>query len=232
MQSSGLFKNDDFNLTQKNSISNLFSGSNLSLGFDTGFTYRFNKRVKISAGILDIGFIRNSKEVNSLKMSGDYSFDGIGLLESDDEPFSYWEDFKLDFYEQVNREELSDAYFSSLTAKLNASVNYGFGKEIIKLSNAKDCHANTGFSSYNYQNELGVQLYSVFRPKLPQTAVTLYYSRRVANFLHAKLTYTADSYSYSNIGLGFSTQIKKLNLYASADNLLGYSDLYNTKKCH
>jgi hypothetical protein len=40
-----------------------------------------------------------------------------------------------------------------------------------------------------------------------------------------KATYTLDSYSYKNIGLGLSGQFGKLNLYALADNLLEYRDL-------
>lgn len=40
-----------------------------------------------------------------------------------------------------------------------------------------------------------------------------------------KATYTLDSYSYKNIGLGLSTQLGKLNLYVLADNLLEYHDL-------
>jgi hypothetical protein len=40
-----------------------------------------------------------------------------------------------------------------------------------------------------------------------------------------KATYTVDSYSYTNIGLGLSTNIGKFNMYVLADNLLEYRDI-------
>jgi hypothetical protein len=39
-----------------------------------------------------------------------------------------------------------------------------------------------------------------------------------------KATYTVDSYSYTNIGLGLSTNIGKFNMYV-LDNLLEYRDI-------
>ncbi|MNG39949.1 hypothetical protein D3C84_1283140 [compost metagenome] len=40
-----------------------------------------------------------------------------------------------------------------------------------------------------------------------------------------KATYTVDSYSYSNIGLGVSSQLGPVNFYVLADNLLEYKDV-------
>jgi hypothetical protein len=37
-----------------------------------------------------------------------------------------------------------------------------------------------------------------------------------------------DSYSYTNIGLGLSTNIGKFNMYVLADNLLEYRDISKT----
>jgi hypothetical protein len=44
-----------------------------------------------------------------------------------------------------------------------------------------------------------------------------------------KATYSADSYSYSNIGLGLVTTIKMVNFYIVADNLQWYSNLAKAK---
>ena len=40
-----------------------------------------------------------------------------------------------------------------------------------------------------------------------------------------KATYTLDTFSYTNIGLGLSGNIGKFNVYLLADNLLEYRDL-------
>jgi hypothetical protein len=51
-----------------------------------------------------------------------------------------------------------------------------------------------------------------------QVAIT-YYRRSVLRNLEMKATYII-SYSYTNIGLGLSTNIGKFNMYVLADNLL------------
>ena len=40
-----------------------------------------------------------------------------------------------------------------------------------------------------------------------------------------KATYTLDSYSYKNIGLGLSSNLGPVNFYVLADNLLEYTDV-------
>ena len=229
-QSSGLLKDNQFSLSGKSLLTNFFSGGNLGLGMDVGFTYRLSEKTKVSASLLDLGFVSYSKNVTTYTNKGDYTLEGIGLLFPENDPIPYWENLVVDFDQQIERRENDKTYISWMSAKLNASLNYGFGKQIRRISTETDCHANNGFSLFDYQNEVGVQFYSIFRPKLPQLAATLFYSRRINNFLQAKVTYSVDNYTFSNIGLGFSTRIGKFNFYASADNLLGYSNLYNSKK--
>jgi hypothetical protein len=76
---------------------------------------------------------------------------------------------------------------------------------------------------------VGLQYYSIFRPKGPQVAGTLFYYRRLFEFLSAKVTYTVDSYSSSNIGLGVVVDLGKLNFYIAADNLMDYGNIAKAK---
>lgn len=229
-QSSGLLKDNKFNLSPNNFVKNFFSGGNLGLGLDLGVTYNLSEKIKISASALDIGFISYSRDVTTYTNKGDYTLEGIGLLFPEDDPIPYWERLIVDFDEQIKRENNNKTYISWASVKLNAGLTYGFGKQIRRLSTEIDCHANNGFSLYDYQNEVGFQFYSIFRPLLPQIATTVFFKRRISNFLQAKVTYTLDNYSFANLGLGFSARVNKFNFYASADNLLGYADLYNSKK--
>jgi hypothetical protein len=66
-------------------------------------------------------------------------------------------------------------------------------------------------------------------PRTPITALTGYYKRNILKKLQVKATYTLDSYSYSNIGLGLSATIGKFNMYFMADNLLEYRDVSKAK---
>ena len=62
-------------------------------------------------------------------------------------------------------------------------------------------------------------------PRMPFMALTAYYRRRIFDSLEMKATYTVDSFSYKNIGLGLSTTIGKVNFYIMADNLLEFVDV-------
>jgi hypothetical protein len=57
----------------------------------------------------------------------------------------------------------------------------------------------------------------------------LFYERWLNKYLQAKLTYTVDPYSFSNVGMGLSTKIGIVNLYVAADNLLSLNNIYNAK---
>lgn len=60
-------------------------------------------------------------------------------------------------------------------------------------------------------------------------AGTLFYYRKLFKYLAAKVTYTADAYSYSNFGLGLVGDFGKFNFYVAADNLQHYGNLAKSK---
>jgi hypothetical protein len=76
---------------------------------------------------------------------------------------------------------------------------------------------------------VGLQYYTIFRPKGPQMAATLFYYRRLFKFLSAKATYTVDSYSFYNVGLGAVADLGKFNFYIAADNVLHYGNIAKAK---
>ncbi|NJX17015.1 DUF5723 family protein, partial [Tamlana crocina] len=72
---------------------------------------------------------------------------------------------------------------------------------------------------------VGAQFFAMKRPRGLNYATTLYYDRTFNEKFRGKLTYTADSYSFSNIGLLLSATISNFNVYIAADNLLDYANL-------
>ncbi|MCF6347182.1 MAG: DUF5723 family protein [Flavobacteriaceae bacterium] len=208
-------------------VKNILFGGNLGLGFDVGFTYHLKDNMTLLGSLLDIGFITYSKDVVTYKINGDVEINDIGLINPPaDETLDYWDVISDDIYPQIPIDTLQSTYVSFRSPKMNTALQYKFGKHYRQAA----CSSSSYSPQRGYLNEVGIQLYTIFRPKQPQLATTLYYSRSVTNFLKAKITYTADSHSFSNIGLGFSTQIGKFNMYANADNLLSYNDFYNSKR--
>ncbi len=206
---------------------NILFGGNLGLGLDVGFTYHLKDNMTLLGSVLDVGFITYSKNITTYKLKGNVEVNDIGLIDPPtNETLDYWDIIGDDIYPQIPIDTLQSTYVSFRSPKINAAFQYKFGNHYRQAA----CSTSPHSSERAYKNEIGIQLYTIFRPKRPQLATTLYYRRSVTNFLKAKITYTADSHSFSNIGFGFSTQIGKFNMYANADNLLGYNDFYNSKK--
>ena len=206
-----------------------FFGGNLGLGFDVGFTYKLNQRTFLTGSLLDIGFIYHSKDIKNYTLEGTASNEGIEIIlpeAFDDINNDIWQNLVDDIEEQVPFETNSDAYISLRPIKLNASIRYNFGKENQKVDDCS-CGTNTVIndSPFDYKNAVGGHLYMINRPKGPQAAVTAFYQKRVGNALAIKATYTANKFTFTNIGLGLNFQAGPVNFYILGDNLLGYQNI-------
>jgi len=216
--------NSDFSKDIKTLRKRILFGGNLGLGLDLGFTYQPKEQHIITGSILDFGAIFHSKDVETYNLNGSYSTEGLELLfpplSDDDETTDYWQNLEDEFDENIKIDTLKTKYVTWRSTKFNASYRYNFGK-----GNGEDCDCYAGQKPY--QNAVGLQLFSVFRPRRPQFAVTAFYYRRVFDFLKLKATYTIDEFSYRNIGLGASMHIGNFNMYLMGNNLF---ELQNISK--
>lgn len=202
-------------------------GGNLGLGFDIGFTKKINKQWTVDGSLLDVGFITHKKDVERYRVSGVFQFDGIpestitnfGQGRNADVVFSEIEEELEDVFEV---DTIRSSYTTFRPVKLNASINYAFGE---KYEDSCNCTENKS----DYLNAVGLQLYAISRPKQPQLALTAYYYHTLFKGLQAKATYTVDSFSLTNIGLGVSANLGPLNFYILADNLLEYQNIYDAR---
>lgn len=203
-------------------------GGNIGVGLDLGFTYEINDQWRVSASALDVGAIFHSKDVENYRIQEEsYTLDGINLifppLADGESTIPYYDDLMDELEQKVDT--LHNGYTQLRPVKVNAGLSFGFGR--FNASGACDC-LNTNSERLHAQG-IGFQFYGIFRPKGPQMAGTLYYFRRITEFISAKATYTVDPFSYYNIGLGVSANVGKVNFYLAADNLLGYANLANAK---
>lgn len=223
-KSSGLYTYNDETDTAKveneNFILNntLFKG-NLGIGFDFGATYHITPQLKFTGSILDIGFIHHKKNVESITAKGSFVSEGIGFEYNQDNPGDYWGQFEADFDQQVPVDANEYSYISWRPTKLNAAVEYRF-----KERRRYNCYNKTTYKDY-YVDAIGAQLYYVYRPLYAQLALTGFYQKAITNNFNAKITYTVDDFSKSNIGAGFSAKFGIINFYGMLDNLLEYSNL-------
>lgn len=226
MQTSGMFLDDYDDVTPSYVQSKLLFGGNLGLGLDVGFTHHLKKQWTVSGSIQDIGFIYNTKDVETYQIKhGYYQIEGIQVYFDPNNPEDYWEDLKDDFDEKIVLDTIYKKYISIRPVKLNGAVSYSFGRPYYD-----DCRFLT--SNELYTNKLGFHLYSTIGAVHSYLAATLFYERRVTKHLDTKFTYTVDPFSYSNLGVGLSTQFGAFNTYFIADNLLKLNNVYNAKSAN
>ena len=211
-------------------IGRAFFGGNFGIGVDIGATYDINDRFTASASLLDVGAVFHSNDVETYHATGSYTLDGIELifppLSAGQSTLPYYDNLEDEIEAAIPIDTITSGYSQLRPVKFNASLKYSFGKTV---GNSADCDCRNMGGSVERAQAAGVQFYSIFRPKGPQMAGTLFYYRRLWDFLSAKATYTVDPYSFSNVGLGVVTDVGKFNFYIAADNLLHYGNLAKAK---
>ncbi|MBO0321707.1 hypothetical protein J0X14_05325 [Muricauda sp. CAU 1633] len=207
-------------------------GGNLGLGFDAGFSYNLNPQTTITASILDVGFIYQSKDLQNYTLRGSASTEGITVFLPEDinnVNNDLWQDLVDDIEESLPFEENSESYISLRPVKAYGSIRYDFGEG---GNGFDDCYCSIyrdgGSNRDFYPNSVGGQLYMIKRPRGIQAALTGFYQRRFGRVLSLKGTYTVDKYSLTNIGLGLNLQAGPINFYVLADNLLSYRNVANS----
>ncbi len=220
-QTSGLVLEDDSDFDTSYVKKGLLLGGSLGLGFDVGFTHQLKKQWELSMSIQDIGFIYNTKNIESYETVGNFEVEGFQLFFDPDNPENYWDDLQEEFEEDVVSETLSKKYISFRPVKLNGALSYSFGQTF----------DNCRFLMYSgkYTNKMGFHLFSTVSDAHTYFATSLFYERRFGKYFNTKITYTVDPYSFTNIGLGLSAQMGFFNIYVMADNLLNLNNLYDAK---
>ncbi len=196
-----------------------FLGGNLGLGFDVGFTWYLTDQYRVTGSILDIGFMRQTKDVENYRYFGSHETDGIELLFPEGSSPPYWDDWEDELDRNLKDETLYNSYTTWRPVKVNASFDFGF------IENAEPCNCYEPMGRRRYYNHIGAQFFAMKRPRGLNYATTLYYDRFFNENFRGKVTYTADSYSFSNIGLLLSAKLQNFNVYLAADNLLDYTNL-------
>ena len=227
VRTSGIVSLDgDSGFEPKDLTKRILFGGNLGLGFDVGFTQLLNKQWQLSASLLDVGFIRHSKDIENNVLNGNYTFEGInpifpetGSGQTADE---YWSEIEEDFEDLFSIDKTTTKYTTWRPVKFNASLDYAFGEKVEETCNCTK-------EESGYLNAIGMQVFAMSRPKQPQVSLTAYYYRRLFEGLRAKATYTIDSYSFTNLGLGISAHFGSVNFYLMADNFLEYKNIYNAQ---
>ena len=219
IRTSGIIdSNGDANEFSNDVFSNTLLGGNLGLGFDVGLTYHFSPQLEFTGSIIDVGFIKYSKNIRNYTAKGNYILDGINFEYNSDDPSDYWEQLEEDFNANVPTEETENTYTSWRPMKINAALKYSFGEK-----RSKFCYTKT--HKQYYYNSIGFQIHTIMRPLKPQLSFTSFYEKSFSKKIHTKFTHTINDYSAAIFGVATSLRVGKLNIFGVLDNILAVTDV-------
>lgn len=190
------------NLTKK-----MFLGGNLGVGVDLGLTYNLEDNIQLTASVVDLGAIKHTKEIKNYNYVGFNSFsnpiDIVGQ-ELPEKEYSY------------------NSYTTWRPLKFNSSIRYSFDEKIYSKNN--ESSYIDSYSKNVFESSVGAQLFMMSTSKSPIIALTGFYEKKFSDTFNVKITYTMDSFSYTNLGLGLSSKLGPVNFYILGDNLIGYTN--------
>jgi hypothetical protein len=210
--------NGDANESFNDVFSNTLLGGNLGLGFDVGLTYHFSPQLEFTGSVIDVGFIKYSKNIRNYTAKGNYILDGINFEYNSDDPSDYWEQLEEDFNANVPTGETENTYTSWRPMKINAALKYSFGEK-----RSKFCYTKT--HKQYYYNSIGFQIHTIMRPLKPQLSFTSFYEKSFSKKIHTKFTHTINDYSAAIFGVATSLRVGKLNIFGVLDNILAVTDV-------
>jgi len=201
----------------------LFSG-NYGAGIDLGINYRLSEKLQLSASLLDLGFIYYTSDINAYQIKGNYDFEGVNMQFPETGFIDYWEHIKQTFDTEIERGENKKSYISYRPTTVYTSLKYALGD--LRHQNCEDfMNLKNAYNSF-----FGLTGFAQYRPVKVHLGISAFYEQKWSKYFYSKLNYSIDNFSYSSIGLGLVANIGRLQLYVSADNLLGLSDVSKSRK--
>jgi hypothetical protein len=224
VHTSGLVIKNYDEVDQNYIIKNVLLSGNKGIGIDLGYTRNYESNWYLSTSLLDLGFIAHTKNTKNYSAKGTFSTEGIELQYDVNNPEDYWNNLETEFDKRVDYQENDDTYFSLRPIQWNTMLM----KKLKKRRLAECTYLPNTRTERDYGAAWGVftkiQVYN--RSLFPSASV--FYEHYFGNFLDVRASYSANRFSYTNLGATASFKIWKINLYSSVDNILGLTNLAKT----
>ncbi len=193
------FDSTRFDKTSK-IVNYLLKPENIGLGLDIGAEYTFTDRLRASAAITDLGFIKWKRDITNLQAESRFDFSGIDLL---------------DIYKrEISADSLAAELLDSLQHSFSASSdNTPFTTYLpfgVSVGGSFDLTKNVS---------LGVLSYTRFIGKQIKEALTFSANINMGNAFSTTIAYTAANHRYDNIGFGLAFRGGWFQFYFLADRI-------------
>lgn len=178
----------------------LLKSPNMGFGMDIGAEYRFSDRLRVSAAVTDIGYIKWKRDLTNLKAKSKFVFNGLDLLGVYNGTMTF---------DSLGK-ELLDSLKNSFTltdTKSSFTTYIPFGATV------------GGSFNLTKSFSLGVLSYTRFIGKQIREALTMSANVNFGNHFSTSVAYTAMNNRYDNLGFGLAFRAGWFQIYTLADRI-------------
>lgn len=173
---------------------------NLGLGIDIGAEYEISEKLKVSAAVTDLGYIKWTRDLTNLRAQSQFEFSGIDLLDV------YEGEITMEEYGEDLLDSLKNSFTVTQAAKefstrLPVGITFGGSYNLSK---------NFSLGVVSYTRLIGAQV---------REALTLSTNINLGNALSTTFAYTAANHRYDNLGAGLAFRLGCFQLYFIADRI-------------
>lgn len=184
----------------RNIIDYLLETGNMGLGFDIGAEYRVTDKLKVSAALTDLGYIKWNKDITNLKAESEFVFSGIDLLDV------YNGTMTFDSLGTVLLDSLKNSFYLTDTDEpFKTTLPFG-----VTLGGNYALSSNFSLGLLSYTRFVGSQI---------REALTLSANVNIRNVFSTTLAYTAMNHRYDNLGFGLAFKPGCFQFYLLADRI-------------
>ncbi|MBN1649691.1 MAG: hypothetical protein JW857_00100 [Bacteroidales bacterium] len=191
---------DSINMDDFDPSALLFKSKNHGIAFDFGAQYNLNDRIKLSASLIDLGFINWKTDVANYTYTLNHV--DIGRFDGYENEADRFQEVIDTLGSKYNFAETKNGFRTTLSAKYYLSGSY-------KLDT---------------KSWVDLLFWGRSRYGTMQTAVSVGINRQFGNIFGLKANYSIIQNSFANLGLGLSLKLGIFQLYALSDNVLPYID--------
>ncbi len=175
-------------------------GGNVGLGLDMGAEYEITNRLKVSASVTDIGYIKWKREATKVDLQGEFTFSGLDISDV--------------INGSMSMDSLAGIMLDSLQTSMNLTTTEGaFTTFLPSNINIGGSYDVTGFFT------VGALSSTRFVGGRVKEALTLSANLNYRNLVSTSLAYTMANSRYSNLGIGLAIRFGVGQFYLVTDNI-------------
>jgi len=183
----------------------------MGAGIDLGITYNPISNLTLSVAILDLSFIRWNTNIKNINYNIDYSFDGIGQIDS----VKNFDKFKTVF----DRITTGNTLVDSLSKAFQSANNLEKTKKAYTTFIPTKLNLGAEYSIIDNFLSLGLLSRTIFYKKIITEEITASVNARPVNWLNATLSYSILGGQIKTLGAGLGIRSGFIHWFISGDYL-------------